>query len=47
MLFRFAIRNGPNGRLNINPGIFTDFDLDSLFADEVGHRQRGGGRLLS
>ncbi|HEY7635922.1 MAG TPA: hypothetical protein VH763_10280 [Gemmatimonadales bacterium] len=46
VLFRFTIRNGSNRRLNINPGIFTDFDLDSLFEDEVGHRQRGG-RLLS
>jgi hypothetical protein len=46
VLFRFAIRNGSNGRLNINPGIFTDFDLDSLFEDEVSHRQRGG-RLIS
>jgi hypothetical protein len=46
VLFRYTIRNGSNGRLNINPGIFTDFDLDSLFDDEVGRRQRGG-RLLS
>ena len=46
VLFRFTIRNGSNGRLNINPGILTDIDLDSLFEDDVGHRQRGG-RLLS
>jgi hypothetical protein len=46
VLFRFTIRNGSNGRLNINPGIFTDFDVDSVFEDEVGRRQRGG-RLLS
>ena len=45
-LFRFTIRNGSNGRLNVNPGILTDFDVDSLFFDDVGHRQRGG-RLLS
>jgi hypothetical protein len=46
VLFRFTVRNGSNGRLNINPGIFTDFDVDSVFDDELGHRQRGG-RLLS
>lgn len=46
VLFRYTIRNSSSGRLNINPGIFTDFDMDSLFADEVGFRQRGG-RLLS
>ena len=46
VLFRFAIRNVSNGRLNINPGIFTDFDLDSLFEDEVGRKQRSG-RLIS
>jgi hypothetical protein len=46
VLFRFTIRNGSNGRLNINPGIFTDFDLGNVFDDEVGHRQQGG-RLIS
>ena len=46
VLFRFTIRNGSNGRLNINPGIFADWDVDSLFEDEVGHKQRGG-RLIS
>ena len=46
VLFRFSIRNGSNRRLNINPGIFTDFDVDSVFEDEVARRQRGG-RLLS
>jgi hypothetical protein len=46
VLFRFTIRNGSNRRLNINPGIFTDFDIDDLFFDEVGRSQRGG-RLLS
>jgi hypothetical protein len=46
VLFRFTIRNGSNRRLNINPGIFTDFDLDSLFEDEVGHKARNG-RLIS
>lgn len=45
-LFRFTIRNGSNGRLNINPGILTDVDVDSLFDDDVGRAQRGG-RLLS
>jgi hypothetical protein len=46
VLFRFTIRNGSNGRLNVNPGIFTDFDVDSLFEDEVGRKQRSG-RLIS
>jgi hypothetical protein len=46
VLFRFTIRNRSNGRLNINPGIFTDFDVDSLFEDEVGRKQRSG-RLIS
>ena len=46
VLFRFTIRNGSNGRLNINPGVFTDFDIDELFVDDVGRTQRGG-RLLS
>jgi hypothetical protein len=46
VLFRFTIRNGSNGRLNINPGILTDFDVDSLFEDEVGQKQRSG-RLIS
>ncbi len=46
VLFRFTIRNGSGGRLNINPGILTDFDVDSLFFDDVGRAQRAG-RLLS
>jgi hypothetical protein len=46
VLFRFTIRNGSNGRRNINPGIFADFDVDSLFDGEVGQKQRGG-RLIS
>jgi hypothetical protein len=46
VLFRFTIRNGSNERRNINPGIFMDFDMDSLFTDDVGSRQRGG-RLFS
>jgi hypothetical protein len=46
VLFRFTIRNGSNGRRNINPGIFTDFDIDDVFTDDVGRTQRGG-RLLS
>jgi hypothetical protein len=46
VLFRFTIRNGSAGRLNINPGFFGDFDVDSLFADDLGRADRGG-RLLS
>ena len=46
VLFRFTIRNRSGGRLNVNPGLLTDFDIDSLFFDDLGHRQRGG-RLLS
>jgi hypothetical protein len=46
VLFRFTIRNGSSGRLNVNPGILTDVDVDSLFFEDLGHRQRGG-RLLS
>jgi hypothetical protein len=46
VLFRFTIRNGSDARLNINPGILTDIDVDSTFDDDVGRAQRGG-RLLS
>jgi hypothetical protein len=46
VLFRFTIRNGSDGRLNISPGILTDVDVDSIFFDDVGRAQRGG-RLLS
>jgi hypothetical protein len=46
VLFRFTIRNQSDGRLNINPGLLTDFDVDSIFFDDVGRAQRGG-RLLS
>jgi hypothetical protein len=46
VLFRFTIRNRSGGRLNVNPGLLADFDMDSLFFDDLGRRQRGG-RLLS
>ena len=41
-LFRFTIRNGSNGRLNINPGILTDFDVDSLFPTMWDAARRNG-----